>query len=237
MDGQGTERARPYLEAAGATYPAVIDADGVTGRLYGFKTVASGFLIDERGDLVYSKINGFSIHRPELADLVSCWVAESEVTPFEETDDLYLQIPRGATDRRAIEIYRRGAEKYRQGDKPGAAALMRTAFSIDRPELADLVSCWVAESEVTPFEETDDLYLQIPRGATDRRAIEIYRRGAEKYRQGDKPGAAALMREAMRLDPDSIIVHRNAWAIESPERFYDGDIDQEWKQEQLRKGC
>ena len=167
MDGQGAERARPYLEAAGATYPAVVDADGVTGRLYGFKTVASGFLIDERGNLAFSKINGFSIHRPELADLVSRWAAESEVPPFEETDDLYLQIQRGATDRRAIEIYRRGVAKYREGDRPGAAALMR---------------------------------------------------------------------EAMRLDPDSIIVHRHAWAIESPERFYDGDIDQEWKQEQLRRG-
>lgn len=167
MDGQGAERARPYLEAAGATYPAVIDADGVTGRLYGFKTVASGFLIDERGDLVFSMINGFSIHRPEIADLVSRWIAESEVPPFEETDDIYLGIPRGATDRRAMDIYRQGVAKYRQGDKPGASTLMR---------------------------------------------------------------------EAMRLDPDSIIVHRHAWAIENPERFYDGDIDQDWKQEQLRQG-
>ncbi len=167
MDGQGAERARPYLEAAGATYPAVIDSDGVTGRLYGFKAVSSGFLIDERGDLVFSKINGFSIHRPEIADLI-----------------------------------RR----------------------------------WVATSEVPPFEETDERYLQAPRGAPDRRAIDIYRRGAARYRQGDKPGAAALMREAMRLDPDSIIVHRHAWAIENPERFYDGNIDQGWKQEQLRQG-
>ena len=129
MDGQGAERARPYLEAAGATYPAVVDADGVTGRLYGFKAVSSGFLIDERGNLAFSKINGFSIHRPELADLVSRWAAESEVPPFEETDDLYLQIQRGATDRRAIEIYRRGVAKYREGDRPGAAALMREAHA------------------------------------------------------------------------------------------------------------
>ena len=167
MDGQGADRTRPYLEAAGATYPAVVDAAGVTGRLYGFKTVASGFLIDERGDLVFSMINGFSIHRPEIADLVSCWAAESEVPPFVETDSRYIHAPRGATDRRAMELYRQGAAKYQQGDKPGAAALMR---------------------------------------------------------------------EAMRLDPDSIIVHRHAWAIENPERFYDGDIDQEWKQEQLRQG-
>ena len=167
MDGQGADRARPYLEAAGATYPAVIDAEGITGRLYGFKAVSCGFLIDERGDLVFSKVNGFSIHRPEIEDLV-----------------------------------RR----------------------------------WVAESEVPPFVETDSRYMQAPRGATDRRALELYRQGASKYQQGDRPGAAALMREAMRLDPDSIIVHRHAWAMESPERFYDGEIDQDWKQDQLRKG-
>ena len=167
MDGQGAERARPYLEAAGATYPAVIDAEGITGRLYGFKAVSSGFLIDERGNLAFSKINGFSISRPEIADLL-----------------------------------RR----------------------------------WAAESEVPPFVETDSRYIQAPRGATDRRAMELYRQGATKYQQDDRAGAAALMREAMRLDPDSIIVHRHAWAIENPERFYDGDIDQEWKQEQLRRG-
>ena len=167
MDGQGAERARPYLEAAGATYPAVVDAEGVTGRLYGFKAVSSGFLIDERGVLAFSKVSGFGINRPEIAELV-----------------------------------RR----------------------------------WVAESEVPPFVETDSHYIQAPRGATDRRALELYRQGAAKYQQGDRAGAAALMREAMRLDPDSIIVHRHAWAIESPERFYDGDIDQGWKQEQLRQG-
>ena len=167
MDGQGAERARPYLEAAGATYPAVIDAEGITSRLYGFKAVSSGFLIDERGVLAFSKVTG---------------------------------------------------------------------FSIDRPEIADMIRGWATESEVPPFEETDSHYLQAARGATDRRALELYQQGAAKYQQGDRPGAAALMREAMRLDPDSIIVHRHAWAIESPERFYDGDIDQEWKQEQLRQG-
>lgn len=169
MDGQGAVRARPYLEAAGATYPAVIDAEGITGRLYGFKAVSSGFLIDERGVLAFSKPSGFSIDRPEIAELLRRWVAE-------------------------------------------------------------------ADSEVPPFVETDSHYIHAPRGATDRRALELYRKGAAKYQQGNRSGAAALMREAMRLDPDSIIVHRHAWAIESPERFYDGDIDQEWKQEQLRKG-
>ncbi len=167
MDGQGAERARPYLEAANATFPAVVDAEGITGRLYGFKAVSSGFLIDERGVLAFSKPTG---------------------------------------------------------------------FSIDRPAIADLLRRWAAESEVPPFVETDSHYIQAARGATDRRAMELYRQGAAKYQQGDRSGAAALMREAMRLDPDSIIVHRHAWAIESPERFYEGDIDQEWKQEQLRKG-
>ena len=119
MDGQGADRARPYLERAGATYPAVIDPDSVTGRLYGFKTVASGFLIDEQGDLVFGKINGFSIHRPEIADLVSRWAAESEVPPFEETDALYLKIQRGATDGRAIEIYRRAWRGIARATSPG----------------------------------------------------------------------------------------------------------------------
>ncbi len=167
MDGQGPERARPYLEAAGATYTSAIDAEGVTGRLYGFKTVANGFLIDERGVLAFSKINGFDLRRPELSRLIEHWVETSETLPFTETDDQYLAAPRGAASSSAMGLYRRGLDEYRKGD--------RTA-------------------------------------------------------------AAALMREALRHDPDNIIIHRHAWAIENPERFYDGPIDQSWKREQLRRG-
>ena len=57
MDGQGSARANPYLEKAGATYTSVIDTEGITSQLYGFKTVANGFLVDESGILKFIKIS------------------------------------------------------------------------------------------------------------------------------------------------------------------------------------
>ncbi len=163
MDGQGADRARPYVEGAGATYTAVVDAEAVTGQLYGFKTVGNGFFIDEDGTLIYKKLNGFDIRRPQVRKMAEEWVGTSELNSFEE----------------------------------------------QHPS---------------------------PRGPAELKADEIYKKGLARYREGDNEGALALWREALQHDPDSIIIHRHIWAVGNPERFYDGDIDQAWKKEQLSKG-
>ena len=163
MDGQGAERARPYVEQAGATYTTVVDTEAVTGQLYGFKTVGNGFFIDEEGTLLYKKLNGFDIRRPQVRKMAEEWVATSQLPGLEEPH-------------------------------PG------------------------------------------PRGAADSKADEIYQKGLAKYREGDNEGALALWREALKHDPDSIIIHRHIWAVGNPERFYDGEIDQAWKKDQLAKG-
>ena len=47
MDAQGAERARPYVEKAGATFETVVDEENTLGQLYGFRAIPNGFLIDE----------------------------------------------------------------------------------------------------------------------------------------------------------------------------------------------
>ena len=52
IDIQGAEAARPYIEAAGAEYVNLIDANNLLGELFGLKAVPNTFLIDETGRFV-----------------------------------------------------------------------------------------------------------------------------------------------------------------------------------------
>ena len=167
MDGQGLARANPYLEKAGATYTSVIDTEGITSQLYGFKTVANGFLVDESGILKFTKINGFDIRRQEISKLIEHWVNTSEILNFKEND---------------------------QG------------------------------------------YLNAPTGTPNLKATRLYRKGIKLYESGQHSSAINLMRAALEHDPDNIIIHRHIWAIENPDKFYKGEIDQKWKQDQTEKG-
>jgi hypothetical protein len=41
----------------------------------------------------------------------------------------------------------------------------------------------------------------------------------------------------MALDPDNLVILKQIWAVEHPERFYASDkVDYAWQREQLEKG-
>jgi tetratricopeptide (TPR) repeat protein len=52
---------------------------------------------------------------------------------------------------------------------------------------------------------------------------------------GDKPAAAEALRKGLEADPKNWIIHKQIWAIEHPERFYEGPVDFGWQREQLRR--
>lgn len=60
IDPSGPDAARPFLDAAGATFPSFVDASGRTSAILGFKVVPNGILVDEAGTIRYRKDGGFS---------------------------------------------------------------------------------------------------------------------------------------------------------------------------------
>ena len=73
MDAQGADRARPYVEEAGAAYTTLVDEDNLLSRLFDFKAVPNALLIDEAGLLEYQKYGGFDIRKQEYADIAEGW--------------------------------------------------------------------------------------------------------------------------------------------------------------------
>ena len=50
---------------------------------------------------------------------------------------------------------------------------------------------------------------------------------------GKKTEAMAEWRKALKLDPKNWIIHKQIWAVEHPEKFYDGNVDYGWQKAQL----
>ena len=52
---------------------------------------------------------------------------------------------------------------------------------------------------------------------------------------GDKLAAVQALRAALKVDPKNWLIRKQIWAIEHPDRFYDGPVDFAWQRTQLRR--
>ena len=163
VTARGADRARPYVERAGATFTTIVDESNLLGQLYGFKAIPNGFLIDERGVVRYKRLGGFDVRRPETAAIVEQWATGPDLA----------------------------------GDEPPS---------------------------------------DVPLGAEHSESNEMFREGIELYRQGRVEEAVALWRRGLAIDPRNYIIRKQIWAVEHPEKFYDGDVDYVWQKDQLAKG-
>jgi len=142
MDVQGAERARPYVEKAGATFRTVVDEENLLGQLYGFRAIPNGFLIDEDGVVRYKTLGGFDVRRAETAGVLKAWVAGSELSDAGD----------GAVPGSAAEIsesnalLRRGLELYRQGKVAEAIAVWRQGIERDPTNLILRKQVWAVEN-------------------------------------------------------------------------------------------
>ena len=46
----------------------------------------------------------------------------------------------------------------------------------------------------------------------------------------------AAWRRGVALQPDNYIIRKQIWAVENPDRFYQGQVDYAWQKEQLDAG-
>lgn len=163
MDAQGADRARPYVERAGATFTTLVDEENLLGEMFDFKLIPNGILIDEDGIVRYMKVGGFDVRKPETAEVVEKWATGADL------------------------------------------------------DAADLVP-------------------EVPEATASARVMDLFREGKRLYSGGDVNGVVAKWREGLALDPKNYIIRKQIWAVENPDRFYDGAVDYDWQREQTAKG-
>ena len=102
-------------------------------------------------------------------------------------------------------------------------------FDIRRPETRQLVKEWAAGALASDAPSSTSVAI------TDQ-AMELFHRGLAMYKNGKAQEATALWRQAVELDPENYVIRKQVWAVEHPERFYDGEVDFAWQREQMANG-
>lgn len=64
-------------------------------------------------------------------------------------------------------------------------------------------------------------------------ARRLFARGVAALDEGDRAGALAAWRQALELDPENWLIRKQIWALDAPERFYEGEIDWAWQRRRL----
>ncbi len=106
-------------------------------------------------------------------------------------------------------------------------------FSVERPEDLEVIQKLINGEimEQTPTDSRAPYVLS----TVERELVETrVRLGNELLARGDKEGAISEWRKALDLDPESLVIRKQIWAVRYPEKFYP-IIDWDWQREQLRR--
>lgn len=142
MDAQGAERARPYVEKAGATFETVVDEENTLGQLYGFRAIPNGFLIDEQGVVRYKKLAGFDVRKAETAAVVKRWATGSDLSESAAGPDNQPGLELSESNA----LLRQGVELYREGKVAEAIALWRKGIALDPANYILRKQVWAVEN-------------------------------------------------------------------------------------------
>jgi hypothetical protein len=163
LEHNGAERARPFVEQAGVTFPVLVDEEGVSSGLFGFKAVPNGVLVEANGTIRWAKYGGFSIENADDLDTVRRFFAGEEIESRAQPNAAY---------------------ELSEDDSREITRLMGEGHQL------------AAEGEVS-------------------RAVELWRR-------------------ALHKDPENLVIRKQIWSAEHPEKFHP-TIDWEWQKGQLRR--
>ena len=103
-------------------------------------------------------------------------------------------------------------------------------FDIRKPATKRLVTEFLLDGKLQLTDETP------VKGAVEVASLDHFERGLALYNAGDMESAAAVWREGMEVEPDHWNMRKQLWAIENPDRFYDGDVDYDWQKAQMERG-
>jgi len=158
VDAQGAGAARLWVEAAGASFPTVVDSENRLAALYGYKLIPNGIFLDEEGVIRYRKFGGFSVDNADDVEAIQRLLtgeveqidAETHAAPYEL----------GAVERELVETRMRlGGELFRRGAQAEAVAEWRAALRLDPENLTIRKQIWMAE-HAEKFHPTIDFAWQ-----------------------------------------------------------------------------
>ena len=116
-----------------------------------------------------------------------------------------------------------------------AGRLVKAPFNInvaDQETLA-MLEKWVSDPDYNAKLLRDMKPLDERNSQVTNEAAARFQLGLVLLEVGKKEEAMAEWRKALALDPQNWIIHKQIWAVEHPDKFYDGGVDYSWQKAQL----
>ena len=113
--------------------------------------------------------------------------------------------------------------------------LVKAPFNInvaDRKTLA-MLEKWLSDPNYNAKLLHDMKPLDKLNTQTTTEAAARFRLGLVLLEVGKKEEAMVEWRKALALDPQNWIIHKQIWAVEHPDKFYEGDVNYDWQKAQL----
>lgn len=199
---------RPAQFARGATFPTVVDAQGVLGRLLDFDVVPNGVLLDASGRIRLLHLGGFDVRRDDVRARVEGVL-----------DELAAGRPGGST----AELPQHGIEVE--------TLLVELSVAPHDEEL------WTALAEAHARAGDDAAAVAAYARATTlvpNYGAAHFGHGSALARLGHAAEAVAAWMRALALDPANFVVRKQIWAHRHPEKFWP-DIDLVWQREEMAR--
>jgi len=170
VDPGGPDEPRPFVEAAHATYPVLVDSTGKSSAALGFKVVPNGILVDAEGIVRYRRDGGFS--NANAADLAAVERFARGGDPGQSPDPSPVAYQLGALERELITTKMElGRVLDSVGRREEAIAQWRDALHLDPENLTIRKAIWGVQfpERFHPVIDWDWQREQLPR----ERAAEI----------------------------------------------------------------
>ena len=97
-----------------------------------------------------------------------------------------------------------------------------SGFDIKEPGVVEEVLAFAANGEV-PAEGNTGLVSD----------FDYFERGLAQYKAGNLQEAKRIWLEGGKAEPDHWNLRKQLWAVENPDKFYDGPVDYGWQKEQI----
>ena len=161
QDAQGEEVAKPWLENAKVTFPALIDRHNEVGKLYGVKYVPVGILLDAKGMLA-RPVGSIDIGDAVLQKELNQWIATG-APPLQwkhETEGRNEPVPLTAREHQADQHLQNAIAHLDKGDRDAALQELRKGAALDPENWLIRKQGWAVEKPAAFYEGDVDYQWQ-----------------------------------------------------------------------------
>ena len=119
-------------------------------------------------------------------------------------------------------------------DEEGRLVRAVESVNIDKEGFQEELSSWVTTGAIPEAWMAADKQA-FPAALTpeEQEADARFQLAIVLLKQGKKEEAIGELKRAFRLDPKNWLIRKQLWAVETPEAFYEGNVDYGWQKEQM----